>query len=58
MLDILHVVHKWHQYRLGMHFKLKTNHSSLKYFLEQQDYFEEQQRWTVKTQGYDFEVVY
>jgi hypothetical protein len=34
MLAILHVVKKWCPYLIGRHFKVKTNHDSLKYFLE------------------------
>jgi hypothetical protein len=34
MMAILHVVHTWQSYLLGNHFHLKTNHHSLKYFLE------------------------
>jgi hypothetical protein len=35
MLAILHVVDLWRPYLLGQHFQIKTNHQSLKYFLEQ-----------------------
>jgi hypothetical protein len=35
MLAILHAIKKWHPYLIGRHFKVKTNHDSLKYFLEQ-----------------------
>ena len=34
MLAILHAIRKWCQYLLGNHFKVKTDHDSLKYFLE------------------------
>jgi hypothetical protein len=34
MMAILHVVHTWRPYLLGCHFQIKTNHHSLKYFLE------------------------
>jgi hypothetical protein len=33
-LVILHVVKKWHPYLKGRHFKVKTYHDHLKYFLE------------------------
>ena len=36
MLAILHVVQKRHPYLIGRHFKVKTDHDSLKYFLEKQ----------------------
>jgi hypothetical protein len=35
MLAILHVVDLWHPYLLGQRFQIKTDHQSLKYFLEQ-----------------------
>ena len=35
MLEILHALNQWWPYLMGRHFKVKTNHSSLKYFLEQ-----------------------
>jgi hypothetical protein len=35
MFAILHAVDLWHPYLLGKHFQIKTDHQSLKYFLEQ-----------------------
>jgi hypothetical protein len=35
MMAILHALKKWHPYLIGRHFKFKTDHDSLKYFLEQ-----------------------
>jgi hypothetical protein len=35
MLAILHVFDLWHPYLLGQCFQIKTDHQSLKYFLEQ-----------------------
>jgi hypothetical protein len=49
---------KWHPYLVGRHFKVKTDHDSLKYFLEQRLSSEEQQKWVTKIMGYDFEIVY
>jgi hypothetical protein len=58
MLAILHVVKQWRPYLMGRHFKVKTDHDSLKYFLEQRLSSEEQQKWVTKMLGYDFEIVY
>jgi hypothetical protein len=35
MMAILHAVHMWWTYILGFLFRIKTNHHSLTYFLEQ-----------------------
>jgi len=58
MLAILHAVRKFRQYLLGTHLKVKTDHNSLKYFLDQRVSSEEQQKWVTKMQGYDFEIIY
>jgi hypothetical protein len=58
MMAILHALKKWHPYLIGSHFKVKTDHDSLKYFLEQRLSLEEQQKWVTKILGYDFEIVY
>ena len=41
-MEILHALNKWYPYLIGRHFKVKTNHDSLKYFLEQRLSSEEQ----------------
>jgi len=43
---------------MGRHVKLKTDHDSLKYFLEQRLSSREQQKWVTKMLGYDFEIIY
>ena len=43
---------------MGRHFKVKTDHDSLKHFLEQILSSEEQQKWVTKMLGYDFEIIY
>ena len=43
---------------MGRDFKVKTDHDSLKYFLEQRISSEEQQKWVTKMLGYDFEIIY
>ena len=37
MLAIFHALNKWRPYLMGRHFKVKTDHDSLKYFLEHRD---------------------
>jgi hypothetical protein len=58
MMEILHALNKWHPYIIGRHFEVKTNHDSLKYFLEQRLSSREQQKWVTKILGYDFEIIY
>ena len=58
MMALLHELNKWHPYLIGRHFKVKTHHDSLKYFLEQRLSSEEQKKWVTKMLGYDFEIIY
>ena len=43
---------------MGSRFKIKTDHNSLKYFLEQKELNERQQKWFSKVHAYDFEIEY
>jgi hypothetical protein len=58
MLAILHAVELWHLYLFGQRFQIKTDHQSLKYFLEQRISSQEQQKWVTKLFGYDYEIIY
>jgi hypothetical protein len=58
MLSIFHVVDLWCPYLLGKRFQIKTDHQSLKYFLEQHIFSPEQQKWVTKLFGYDYEIIY
>ena len=40
------------------HFKVKTDHDSLKYFLKKRISSKEKQKWVTKVLGYDFEIIY
>ena len=51
MLAILHALKKQVPYLIGRHFKIKIDHDSLKYFLEQRLSSEEQQEWVTKMLG-------
>ena len=55
---MLHALKKWRAYLMGRHFKVKTDHDSLKHFLEQRLSSEEQQKWVTKMLGSDFEIIY
>ena len=48
MLAILHALTKFRQYLVGSKFKIKTNHNSLKYFLELYELNECQHKWVNK----------
>jgi hypothetical protein len=58
MLDIMHVIDLWCSYLLGQRFQIKTDHQSLKYFLEQCISSPKQQKWGTKLFGYDYEIIY
>ncbi|GMJ10271.1 hypothetical protein HRI_004696300 [Hibiscus trionum] len=58
MLAVLMAVKKWSAYLVGRHFKIKTDHQSLKFLTENQAVTPAQQKWVVKMLGYDYEVVY
>ncbi|KAK8950540.1 hypothetical protein KSP40_PGU007189 [Platanthera guangdongensis] len=58
MLAILHAVMLWRPYLLGHHFKVRTDHQSLKHFLDQRLASPLQQKWLTKLLGYDYEIVY
>ena len=58
MMAILVVVKKWSSYLVGRHFKIKTDHQSLKFLLDQTTSTPAQQQWVLKMMGFDYEVVY
>ena len=43
---------------MEIHFKVKMDHDSLIYFLEQRLSSEEQHKWVTNMLGYDFEIIY
>jgi hypothetical protein len=45
MLAIMHALAKFRQYLVGGKFVVRTDHNSLRYFLEQKDLNERQQKW-------------
>jgi hypothetical protein len=64
-MTIFHAFNLWcpcisigYPYLLGQRFQIKTDHQSLKYFLEQRISSPEQQKWVTKIFGYDYEIIY
>ncbi|KAA3476892.1 polyprotein [Gossypium australe] len=58
ILVVLLAVRKWHAYLVGRHFKIRTDHQSLRFLSDQVAVTLFQQRWVAKMLGYDFEVSY
>ena len=58
MLTLVGALKQWCPYLIGRHFKVKTYHYSLKYFLEHRLSSNKQQKWVTKMLGYDFEIIY
>ncbi|VVA37581.1 PREDICTED: Retrovirus-related Pol poly from transposon, partial [Prunus dulcis] len=58
MMAIVHAIKKWHHYLQGRHFIIKTDHHSLKYFLNHKAHTPFQQKWVTKLLGYDYEIHY
>ena len=58
MLAILVAVKKWNSYLLGKHFKIKIDHQSLRFLLDQQTNTLAQQQWVLQIMRYDYEVFY
>jgi hypothetical protein len=56
MLAIMHALAKFRQYLVGAKFVVRTDHNSLKYFLDQKDLNERQQKWVSKIHAYDFDI--
>jgi hypothetical protein len=54
----MHSLTKFRQYLVGSKFVVKTDHNSLKYFLEQKDLSECQQKWVTKVQAFEFDIEY
>ena len=57
MLAILHALKKWQPYLMGRQFKVKLDHDSLEYFLEQILCLEEKKKWVTNMLGYDFDII-
>jgi len=58
MLSIMHALAKYWQYLVGTRFRVRTDHNSLMFFLEQKQLQERQQKWISEIQAYDFDIEY
>jgi len=58
MLAIVLALQRWRPYLLGRRFKIKTDHQSLKFLIQQRILTPMQQKWLVKLMGYDYEIIY
>jgi hypothetical protein len=56
MLVITHALAKFRQYLVGEKFVVRTDHKSLKYFLEKIELNERDQKWVSKIQAYNFDI--
>ncbi|GJX58361.1 retrotransposon-related protein [Tanacetum coccineum] len=57
-MAVVAALEKWKGYLLDRHFKIKTDHFSLKYLLNQKLTTPFQLKWLPKLLGYDYEIVF
>ena len=58
MLAIVHAAKRWRPYLISRRFQIKTDHRSLKYFLEQKISSPKQQKWVTNLLGFDYKIIY
>ncbi|GJR78670.1 transposon ty3-G gag-pol polyprotein [Tanacetum coccineum] len=58
LLVVILALKKWRGYLLDMHFKIRTDHFSLKYVLDQRTTTPFQSKWLPKLLGFDYEIEY
>ncbi|GKA83145.1 putative mitochondrial protein [Tanacetum coccineum] len=58
VVAVVAALEKWKGYLLHRHFKIKTDHFSLKYLLNQKLTTPFQLKWLPKLLGYDYEIVF
>lgn len=54
MLVVLLAVKKWRSYLVGRHFKIRTDHQSLRFLANQVVVTPFQQKWMAKMVGYNY----
>lgn len=57
-MAVVFALEKWRGYLLDRHFKIKTDHFSLKYLLDQRMTTPFQVKWLPKLLGFDYEISY
>ena len=57
-LAVILALERWKGYLMDRHFKIKTDHFSLKYLLDQRLTTPFQAKWLPKLLGYDYEIAY
>ncbi|GJS76205.1 retrotransposon-related protein [Tanacetum coccineum] len=57
-LAVILALDKWRGYLMDRHFKIKTDHFSLKYLLDQRVTTPFQAKWLPKLMGFDYEISY
>ncbi|GJV00542.1 putative mitochondrial protein [Tanacetum coccineum] len=58
LLVVVLALQKWRGYLLDIHFKIRTDHFSLKYVLDQRITTPFQSKWLPKLLGFDYEIEY
>ena len=58
MLAIMHALEKFRQYLVCGRFNIKTDHNSLRFFMNQKDLNDHQQKWVSKIQAFNFDIEY
>ena len=58
MLAIMHALEKFRQYVVCGRFNIKTDHNSLRFFMNQNDLNDRQQKWVSKIQACNFDIEY
>jgi hypothetical protein len=58
LIGLVQVVHHWRPYLWGCHFRVRTDHYSLKFLLDQRLSTVPQHQWISKLFGFDFSMEY